>query len=81
MEKFGTGKISAYRYIVLNLSEDTMDDKIKKPEKPEQAAESSARLSEQELENSGEAPLPEEELNKVAGGLVKPIGGKPTKYM
>ena len=43
--------------------------------------------SEQEVKNaagqiaSGEAPLPEEELNKVAGGMSKPIGGKPVKYM
>lgn len=63
-----------------------MSDEIKKSEKLEQAAESSAPSSEQELKNaegiaSGEAQLPEEELNKVAGGFVKPIGGKPTKYM
>jgi len=57
-----------------------MSDEIKKPDKLEHAAE----LSEQELKNaakSGEAPLPEEELNKVAGGFAKPIGGKPTKYL
>jgi hypothetical protein len=56
-----------------------MSDEIKKPE--EQAAQSPAPLPEQELENSGEAPLSEEELNKVAGGYAKPIGGKPTKYL
>jgi hypothetical protein len=59
-----------------------MSDEIKKPEELEQAAESSTLLSEQDLEQpAGEAPLSEEELNKVAGGYVKPIGGKPVKYM
>jgi hypothetical protein len=56
-----------------------VSDEIKKPEKLEQAAESSAPLSEQELENSGEAPLPEEELNKVAGGFCR-AGGDKVKY-
>jgi hypothetical protein len=63
-----------------------MSDDIKKPEKLEQAAESSTPSLEQELENaagqiaSGEAPLPEEELNKVAGGLRR-AGGDKLKYM
>jgi hypothetical protein len=56
-----------------------MSDDIKKPEKLEHAAESSAPLSEQELENSGEVPLPDEELNKVAGGLCR-AGGDKVKY-
>lgn len=56
-----------------------MSDEIKKPEKLEQAAESSVPLSEQELEGSGEAPLPDEELNKVAGGW-RASGDKGVKY-
>lgn len=64
-----------------------MSDEIKKSEKLEQAAESSTPSLEQELKNaagqiaSGEVPLPEEELNKVAGGLLRASGDKPVKYM
>jgi hypothetical protein len=63
-----------------------MSDEIKKPEELEQAAECSTALSEQELKTtagqiaSGEAPLSEEELNKVAGGLRR-AGGDKVKYM
>ena len=50
-----------------------MSDELKKPEELEQAAESSIPLSEHE------APLPEDELNKVAGGRAS--GDKRVKYM
>jgi hypothetical protein len=57
-----------------------MSDEIKKPEELEQAAESSTLLSEQDLEQpAGEAPLSEEELTKVAGGLTR-AGGDKLKY-
>lgn len=54
-----------------------MSDEIKMPEELEQPAEPSAQLSEQQLKNaagqvaSGETPLTEEELNKVAAGAAK----------
>jgi hypothetical protein len=63
-----------------------MIDEIKKPEELEQAAEFSTPLSEQELKNaagqiaSGEAPLPEEGLNKVVGGVCR-AGGDKVKYL
>jgi hypothetical protein len=55
-----------------------MSDAVKKPELVK--AEGDMDETKKQFEEITDAPLPEKELNKVVGGVVRQPGGEPLKY-